>query len=72
MPPASSLTGVCGKPVADDRKAGMKGCFPPSAQFAEDCLKSLAERQRKQGLQALPTKVTGWIDTCRKLGLSHV
>ena len=58
--------------VADDLKAGMKRCFPPSAQFAEDCLKSLAERQRKRGLQALPTKVMGWIKTCRKLGVSHV
>jgi len=58
--------------VADDLKAGIKGCFPPSAQFTEDCLKSLAERRRKRGLQVLPTKVMGWINICRKLGVSHV
>jgi len=58
--------------VADDLKAGIKGCFPPSLRFTEDCLKSLAERRRKRGLQALPAKVMGWIKICRKLGVSHV
>ena len=58
--------------VADDLKAGIKGCFPPSVRFAEDCLKSLAERRRKRSLQALPAKVMGWIKICRKLGVSHV
>jgi len=58
--------------VADDLKAGIKGCFPPSVRFTEDCLKSLAERRRKRGLQALPAKVMGWIKICRKLGVSHV
>lgn len=58
--------------IADDLKAGIKACFPPQAQFEEDCLKSLAERRRKRQLQALPPTVMGWIITCRKLGLSHV
>ncbi|MEZ5479703.1 MAG: transposase [Thiolinea sp.] len=58
--------------VADDLKAGIKGCFPPSVRFTEDCLKSLAERRRKRSLQALPAKVTGWITTCRERGVSLV
>lgn len=58
--------------VADDLKAGMKGCFPPLEKFKGDYLKSLSERPRKRSLQALPTAVIGWIETCRKLGVSHV
>ncbi len=58
--------------VADDLKAGIKDGCPPLARFAEDCLKSLAERPRKRKLQALPTRVSGWIKTCRDLGMSHV
>lgn len=58
--------------VADDLKAGIKGCFPSLPKFKEECLRSLAERPRKRKLQALPTAVIGWIETCRELGVSHV
>lgn len=58
--------------VADDLKAGIKACFLPQVRFREDCLKSLAERPRKRKLQALPSGVMDWIETCRKLGVSHV
>ena len=58
--------------VADDLKAGIKACFLPSARFTEDCLKSLTERRRKRALQALPTRVIGWIEVCREIGVSHV
>jgi len=58
--------------VADDLKAGIKGCFPPRVEFTEACLRSLTERPRKRRLQALPTAAIGWIETCRRLGVSHV
>lgn len=58
--------------VADDLKVGIKGCFPSQEKFKKDYLKSLAERPRRRGLQALPARVMGWIETCRKLGVSHV
>lgn len=58
--------------VADNVKAGIKGCFPPQQALTEDCLKSLAERPRKRQLQALPARTMRWIELCRKLGVSHV
>ena len=58
--------------VADDMQAGFKACFPHNRRFAGAYLKSIAERPRKRPLQTLPTRVHTLIETCRKLGLSHV
>lgn len=60
------------KSVAADVLAGVKACFPRKERFAADCILSLSERPRKRQLQSLPPEVLELIDTCRKLGVSHV
>lgn len=58
--------------VADDMKAGLKACFPHHHRFVDDYPKSVAERPRKRQLQTLPADVQALVETCRKLGVSHV
>ncbi len=58
--------------IADEFKAIIKACFPRRDQFIADGLKSMTERPRKRQLQALPEEITDLIESCRKMGLSHV
>ena len=58
--------------VADDLKAGIKACFPRRDQFVADSVKSMTERPRKRRLQALPADIIDLVESCRKMGLSHV
>lgn len=53
-------------------RAGFKACFPHDRRFADDYLKSVAERPRKRKLQTLPTDVQVLIELCGKLGVSHI
>lgn len=60
------------KSVSADIVAGIKACFPRKERFLADSLISLAERPRKRQLQSLPPFVLTLIETCRKLGVSHI
>ncbi|MFZ1344399.1 transposase [Thiothrix eikelboomii] len=60
------------KTVADDLKAGIKACFPVDACFADDNIKSLSERPRKQTLQCLPSPILALLNQCREMGMSRV
>jgi hypothetical protein len=60
------------KSVSADVLAGIKACFPRKERFAADCILSLSERPRKRHLQHLPAAVLDIMDTCRRLGVSHV
>lgn len=58
--------------IAEELKAGFKTCFARRTPFANDFLKSVAERPRQRKLQSLPDAAHTLIEKCRKPGLSHV